>query len=70
MQMPPAMAFPKGNASFMPAQQQRMEVTVPVPEARVSLVLLHLFCLMSCKVPGMPGSAMSGHCVPKTCKPW
>ena len=39
MQMPPAMAFPKGNPSFMPPQQQRMEVTVPVPEARVSAVL-------------------------------
>lgn len=35
MQMPPPMAFPKGG-SFMPQQQQRMEVTVPVPEARVS----------------------------------
>ncbi len=36
MQMPPAMAFPKGNSAFLPPQQQRMEVTVPVPEARVS----------------------------------
>ena len=34
MQMPPAMAYAKGP-SFMQAQQQRMEVTVPVPEARV-----------------------------------
>ncbi|CAL5229590.1 g12948 [Coccomyxa viridis] len=39
MQMPPAMAFPKGNASFMPPQQQRMEVTVPVPEARVGAII-------------------------------
>ena len=37
MHMPPAMAFPKGGLSFMPAQQQRMEVTVPIPEARVQL---------------------------------
>lgn len=34
MQMPPAMAYAKGP-SFMQQQQQRMEVTVPVPEARV-----------------------------------
>ena len=38
MQMPPPMAFAKG-APFMPQQQQRMEVTVPVPEARVSALL-------------------------------
>ena len=47
MQMPPAMAFPKGSAAFMPPpQQQRMEVTVPVPEARVSVssLLLDLHC--------------------------
>ena len=35
MQMPPPMAYAKG-APFMQAQQQRLEVTVPVPEARVS----------------------------------
>jgi len=35
MHMPSAMAYPKGGPSFMPAQQQRMEVTVPIPEARV-----------------------------------
>ena len=34
MQMPPAMVYAKGP-SFMQQQQQRMEVTVPVPEARV-----------------------------------
>lgn len=50
MQMPPAMAFPKGNASFMPPQQQRMEVTVPVPEARVSILLLLVCCFMLCIV--------------------
>ena len=55
MQMPPPMAYAKG-APFMQAQQQRLEVTVPVPEARVSNGLptcVHVMVQSGCHSTGL-----------------